>query len=274
MNDILQDLSPTSLSIAVEKNLSSWMPVFGKQWKVIEGDPPGTIRSLSPVAVSLFNSVMEARLEPDQVEAAIRFITADAEQRQVPVLWWVGPSTVPPGLGKTLQKYGFIIDDDDPGMAVELAKLNKNLPVAAGVTIEVVTGDSALREWCQAMAHGFEAPPSKVDFIVDAWHNFLRIVDREITVVYLARLDGKPVATSILQLGAGVAGIYAVGTIPQARRKGIGAQVTLVPLLHARSKGYKAGVLGASEMGFPVYRKLGFREYCRISSYVYRPQKG
>ena len=32
------------------------------------------------------------------------------------------------------------------------------------------------------------------------------------------------------------------------------------------------GVLGSSEMGYSVYRKLGFVEYCRIGLYEWRPR--
>ena len=47
----------------------------------------------------------------------------------------------------------------------------------------------------------------------------------------------------------------------------------LFPLRQARVKGYKTGVLQASEMGLGVYRALGFREYYKISYYYWAPER-
>ena len=78
-------------------------------------------------------------------------------------------------------------------------------------------------------------------------------------------------ATSSQFLGAGAAGVYFVFTFEQARRRGVGAALTLAPPKTTREMGYRIGVLGSSEMGFPVYRRLGFREHCRIGVYEWHP---
>jgi GNAT superfamily N-acetyltransferase len=84
-------------------------------------------------------------------------------------------------------------------------------------------------------------------------------------------LAGESVATATLFFGAGVAGIYFVCTVERARRRGIGAAVTLAASREARDLDYSVGVLGSSEMGYPVYRGLGFEEHCRIGLYEWRP---
>ena len=70
-------------------------------------------------------------------------------------------------------------------------------------------------------------------------------------------------------LGAGVAGLSSVATVPEARRQGIGTAVTLHLLEQARAMGYRIGVLFSSDMAVGVYRKLGFREYRKGSFYVW-----
>jgi ribosomal protein S18 acetylase RimI-like enzyme len=87
--------------------------------------------------------------------------------------------------------------------------------------------------------------------------------------LYVGRLKGEPVATSLMFLGAGVAGIYAVSTARRARRQGVGRAMTLVPLLEARAKGYRIGTLHSSPMGLSLYRQLGFQEYCRLRLYMW-----
>jgi predicted GNAT family acetyltransferase len=55
--------------------------------------------------------------------------------------------------------------------------------------------------------------------------------------------------------------------VPEARGKGIGATMTLKPLQEARSMGYGVGILQSSEMGYPVYKRLGFKHLCQIENF-------
>jgi GNAT superfamily N-acetyltransferase len=63
-----------------------------------------------------------------------------------------------------------------------------------------------------------------------------------------------------------------VATVPAARGLGIGAAITLQPLLEARDQdGYKYAVLFSTEMGVPVYQRIGFRlTDVRINRYLWR----
>ncbi len=75
-------------------------------------------------------------------------------------------------------------------------------------------------------------------------------------------------ATSSLFTGAGAASIASVATLPHAQRRGIGSAMSLAPLIEARRRGFRIDTLCASAEGEPVYRRLGFREYCRTGMFL------
>jgi len=156
----------------------------------------------------------------------------------------------------------------EPGMAVDLLALNEDVPQPSGLEIEHVRDVETLKKFGHAANIGFGIP----DFVGNA------IFDIEVSLGfeyhlprhhYVGLLKGEPAATSTLFLGAGVAGIYTVATIPKARRQGIGSAMTLAPLREARAMGYRIGVLRSSQMGINVYRQLGFRQYCEVSYYLW-----
>jgi predicted acetyltransferase len=79
------------------------------------------------------------------------------------------------------------------------------------------------------------------------------------------------VATATLVPSTGVAGIYNVATLPEARGQGIGAAMTATVLRAGRDLGCHTAILIASELGEPVYRRVGFEECCRVGEYVWQP---
>ena len=86
---------------------------------------------------------------------------------------------------------------------------------------------------------------------------------------YLALSNGNPVGTLQLFLSKGVAGIYHVTCIPEARGQGIGSAVALAPLVDALQMGYRIGILQASKGGYNVYRRLGFQDFGNLSVYLW-----
>jgi predicted GNAT family acetyltransferase len=66
------------------------------------------------------------------------------------------------------------------------------------------------------------------------------------------------VSVSLVVIHDEVAGVYSVATLPDARRQGLGACITALPLHQLAGQGVERAVLHASSMGYPVYQKLGF----------------
>jgi hypothetical protein len=108
MTDILQDLSTTSLSIAIEENLFALLLAF-RRWPRAEVHDEAEIKwSITDIPFALFNSIFRAQLPPEKVESYIRAIIAHANLRKVPLLWGTGPATQPADLGEYLKRAGFI----------------------------------------------------------------------------------------------------------------------------------------------------------------------
>jgi len=69
----------------------------------------------------------------------------------------------------------------------------------------------------------------------------------------------------------GASGVVAVGTLPQARRRGIGAALTWAAVAAGAERGHDTIVLQASPMGFPLYTAMGFRTVVSYASFA-RPR--
>jgi hypothetical protein len=80
----------------------------------------------------------------------------------------------------------------------------------------------------------------------------------ENVVAFLALLDGEPVSIAMTMVSHGVAGIYWVGSLEQARGKGLGRAVTVAATNAGFDLGDKVAPLQASPMGKPIYLELGY----------------
>lgn len=175
---------------------------------------------------------------------------------------------VPAEVDAWLAGQGFMPPAAMPAMGVDIARL---APTALPTGYEFARiGAADGDEWTRQFAAGYELPlgvaacfsPAAIDADTSP----------EASMQFFAiRRDGAIVATSAMFFADGLAGIYCVSTVPEERRKGLGAHATAEPLRHAASLGYRVGVLQSSAAGHGVYRNLGFGDFGGVPLYVRIP---
>jgi ribosomal protein S18 acetylase RimI-like enzyme len=163
-----------------------------------------------------------------------------------------------------LARLGFTSRGPMPGMTLapdELADVR-----VQGLTIDRAGDEAALAEAAHVAAAGFAAPVEAIKPLYAA-----AVLPLDGFAVYLGRVAGEAVTTGIgYRLGREVA-ILSVATPPEHRRRGYGGAISA----HAARIGYEQGAdlawLQTSELGEPVYRRLGFR-HSVMHSLLTRPR--
>ena len=77
--------------------------------------------------------------------------------------------------------------------------------------------------------------------------------------IYVGYADGLPVTSGLGWRSGRVIGVYAISTVPEARRRGYGEAMTVRVIADGIAGGCDVAVLQASETGRPIYERLGFR---------------
>jgi GNAT superfamily N-acetyltransferase len=231
-------------------------------------DGPDALWVMTSDPSALFNSVHRARFAPADVDLAIEDVKARARALGVRLMWFVGPSTRPADLATSLQAHGFVHDEDVTGIAMDLSRL-RDIPLPPGLDIREVDDEQDLRTWCDTMVTAFEMPGAVSETYL-RWALSLNPEDRSSVHFYIARLDGVPVATHLLVLSAGAAGVHFLGTLPTARGKGVGTAVACNTFREGRTRGYRVGVTEVEAAALEMGHRLGFKDYYTASTYIWR----
>lgn len=283
---ITDDISDDELAQGVEENLYDLFRAMAANLASSALEESDKLsRHLTFPLNPMFSGVWRTRLTPDEVENQITETIAWFEQRNAPFFyWWAEATSTPDDLGQRLAARGMKAIED-PSLAAGIKPTNLGAPcmvatlnrmneavlnqLPADFVIETVQDDRGLLDFKRVFTEGYEIP----DWAGQAWVDATQDIGigRTPWKMYIGKLGGKPVATNMVFAGGGVAGVYAVATIPAVRGKGIGSAITLKPLLEAREIGYRYSVLFATEMGVPVYKRLGFRlTPVKINRYLWR----
>lgn len=149
---------------------------------------------------------------------------------------------------REIERRGYELDISTRAMGMELRDVRLTRP----------TLDLGKAEWFEHLR------------IVGVSPDFLENADPSPYHILIARLAGENVATAMAFDHAGDCGIYNVGTVGHARRRGIGTALTTLHIHDALGRGCTTGSVQATPMAEGVYATAGFRDLGRVLEYVPR----
>ena len=136
-------------------------------------------------------------------------------------------------------------------------------PAPRDLEIRRVTDAAGIDAHRQAVTAGFGSDPA-----VALGTACQGLLDRPECVVYVGYADGRPVISGLSWRTGRTLGVYSIATIESARRRGYGAAMTARVVADGVLAGCDVAALQASEMGRPIYERLGFRTVVKYTAYV------
>lgn len=215
----------------------------------------GVFAFATGVPTSVFNGCIAL---DDASEEAFGSAVGWLLRRELPCRVWVHEPAAT-RLGGVASAFGLArLEHLYPGMALQ--PIPEPPPTPAGVTIDLVNEENEADLAIYAELWLGEAAVRKL---------FGRSFRTDPNVrMFVARLDDESVGTSLAIRTGDVAGVYSVGTVKSARKRGVGTAATWAAIGAARDWGCDIVVLQSSSMGLSIYRAMGFEVVASYATFV------
>jgi GNAT superfamily N-acetyltransferase len=155
---------------------------------------------------------------------------------------------------EALRARGWALDEEEP--ALVLAPIPAIPPALPDLTIQRVMTDAAFADFMT------------ISHTVHRWVPSLRAAMDPAVALFVGYYGDEAVATARLACYGAVGEVTGVVTMPAHRRRGLGTAMTWAAIAEGARRGCAAMTLTASEMGYPVYLRMGFVPVCRYRTYL------
>jgi len=162
---------------------------------------------------------------------------------------------------EALERAGHKFDAQPRDMGMELSELREPDPDPELELVE--REDYAAMAKLNEIAYGY--PPGDFSAVAEASMPGMRI--------YFAGLAGEEVATLGIWPHRSDAVVIWVAAVPEARGRGISTRLLSHALADAREAGLETTTLQSTKLGFPVYEKLGYRDFGAVHMWEKRKPK-
>jgi GNAT superfamily N-acetyltransferase len=268
----LAELEAEDVVRACEQNYLDFWRYVGKSPNASFSEDRGITRCISGVPQEVMNVVIRCTLDSGAIDSRIDEAIEDFRARRIPLIWHTGLLTRPRDIGRHLEARGFPHDYDLAAMAVDLDDMSNMPDVPREVSSRSVNDDSECRDWVACLTESWNSPKEALPwFLGNPCFNSVAGLGKVEGIsrrMYLGFLREKPVGALMLVWSRSIAGLQAVGTIPSATRRGVGAAVVRAALSDARAMGFRFVVVLSTVEGRKLYLKSGFREYGKLPEHL------
>jgi ribosomal protein S18 acetylase RimI-like enzyme len=143
----------------------------------------------------------------------------------------------------------------------------KTKPASAGAALQWVNDAQGMQDYSDIVSEAFQELAFPLE-ISRAYFAHAERVLNPYSFMAVVRLDGKPVSAAMIMLTHGIAGVYWVGTLKEARCKGLAEYCTREVSNAAFDLGARKVILQASRFGEPVYRRMGYRDFTNYPWFI------
>jgi GNAT superfamily N-acetyltransferase len=203
---------------------------------------------------SIFNSVVY--LDPAAFAAARDEIAAAYAEAGNAWTVWVPEEDAE--TARLLKAAGHTLDAQPRAMGIELGGIQE--PDMSGIEW-TAEGDGETLSRLNDQAYGYPE---------GTWFRGMGPPGPEVHV-YMASLDGDPVATVSARDSEGDCSIWCVATAERARGRGLSTALMRQALFDAQRRGCATSTLQATKLGAPVYRRCGYQDFGALGMWEHRP---
>jgi GNAT superfamily N-acetyltransferase len=265
----MMNASDMDVVTEIEEAFVAHWSIFGRWTQGRLHDENGVLWFETPIRHLPYNAVIRTRIDGD-ADAVIADVLERFRSRGVQFFWLVRPSARPNHLGERIAAGALEPVENGTGMSLDLESW-EGAPLPPGTSYREVLDEADLEAFHALTTAYWEIPEDEAPLVAQfqrEWgpgrapgHRYLGYVEDVCVGKGYLSVAGPP----------GVAAIYAMMTVPEARGRGVASGLTTVLLGRAKELGCQRVVLHSSDMAVGVYRRAGFVERCRFTVYATAP---
>ena len=236
-----------------------WDRLLGgmRQWhRLVAGASPGSRilerdgATATVVPAVPERAVVNSVLFDEAAGLAAAYDEIAAAYEEIGAAWTVWVPSGDEQAREVLHEAGHSLDARPAVMAMELSRIERPAP-------------AALDDWTA------EGDPAEVGplndrsytFGTDSFTRALGGLPRDGLITYVARVDGRSAGCLLILDHDGNADVEMVAVVPEARGHGIAGNLLAHALADAAERGLETSTLVATDLGRPVYERLGYQQF-------------